>query len=117
MSTGEEGLTLVIDGTSSIWRVPPTAAEKATMDGFIDRIEKKRVRGRCATCAFRRGTEANSSGLVVRLVERCLTDPMENGEFRCHEDGRRDQACAGFAKVRELGVWRQGVKHGGRKEA
>lgn len=46
---------------------------------------------RCATCAYRKGTEANLTPSTTLLATLC---EMSGDTFSCHEDGR---PCRGWA--------------------
>jgi hypothetical protein len=48
---------------------------------------------RCATCAFREGTQANLSELTQIKIRRCM-DTAE--PFYCHEDPHGIALCRGF---------------------
>lgn len=48
---------------------------------------------RCATCAFRLGTEANGSPATLMDATKCV---LERVPFFCHEHAR---PCAGFAAM------------------
>lgn len=73
------------------WTKPQTSDEAATMAGFVARVAD--TPGRCADCAFRSGTDANRSQLVLHLVEMCLTGDQE---FRCHHGDDPTPVCAGW---------------------
>lgn len=85
--------TLTIVGGDR-WTVPQTDAERAVMTMYAERV--KETPGMCATCAFRPGTAANRSQLVLHLVDNCLLD--EGNTFMCHTHA--DQPCAGFLALR-----------------
>lgn len=85
--------TLTIEGP---WRTPQRATERERMAQYITRVGD--VPGRCADCAFREGSEASRSRLVLHLVEMCMLD--EGNNFCCHH-GEPDRPCAGFVALRE----------------
>jgi hypothetical protein len=88
--------TLVIEGGDR-WRVEQREQERARMASYIARVDN--VPGRCVDCAFREGSEASKSRLVLHLIEGvCLPD--ENNNFCCHH-GEPDRPCVGFTALRE----------------
>jgi hypothetical protein len=52
--------------------------------------------GPCATCAFRKGTEANASAHTTELAALCVEGLRE---FHCHE---KPQLCRGFIAAANL---------------
>lgn len=91
-------MTLTITG-DRLWRSAPDDAGQQRMAGYVERVAD--CQGRCATCAFRAGTDANRSRLVLHLVEMCLG----NGDtFMCHtglaDDEDPHRPCAGFVALR-----------------
>ena len=93
------------------WDDRPQTPDEQRLMGFLVRLAERRgVTGRCATCAFRPGTEANASGRVAEMIEECLIGGV--GSFLCHhggdinprtgemEDIPHQRVCAGFAAVR-----------------
>lgn len=86
--------TLIIEG-SGPWEARTTAVEARRMAAYVELIEGVRCQGRCATCAFRTGTPANGSSMVVRVIEMCVRN---DESFRCHMDERE---CAGFTAFKK----------------
>jgi hypothetical protein len=77
---------------------------------FAERYNGGPVKGLCATCAFRPGTEANSSARVLEMIE---TSMLLGGRFMCHagmpvnpangcieEDASCHAPCRGFEALR-----------------
>jgi hypothetical protein len=62
-------------------------------------------KARCATCAFRQGTEANGHPITVLKAMRILT---YGGRFFCHEGlepgEKPTHLCAGFLAARETEI-------------
>jgi hypothetical protein len=56
-----------------------------------------RAEGRCATCAFRPGTDANGSAATTMAAVKCI---LEQTPFECHE--RPGKLCAGFAALLDV---------------
>jgi hypothetical protein len=86
-----DGLTLTIDGGDR-WTKPQTTREHRTMTVLMKLAGDPA--GCCGTCAFRDGTEANRSQLVLHLIESCILD--EGNTFMCHE---AERPCVGFMKM------------------
>lgn len=63
----------------------PSAASDAVIAAIHPSPE---AGGPCATCAFRRGTEANQTAHTIQLARLCV-----EGAFYCHE---QPQLCRGF---------------------
>lgn len=51
------------------------------------------VNDRCATCAFRPGTEASRDPTTLLMARLCL---LGGDIFQCHEIERAGEPCAGF---------------------
>jgi hypothetical protein len=91
-------MSLTITGPG-LWRSRPDTKGAERMVGYVERVAE--CQGRCETCAFRTGTDANASRLVLHLVEMCLA----NGDtFMCHtglaDDEDPHRPCAGFTALR-----------------
>lgn len=83
---------------------------------FAERNNGGPIAGLCKTCAFRPGTEANSSAVVLELIETAM---LLGGRFNCHaglpvnpangciEEGAEPHViCRGFAALR---AWDESV--------
>lgn len=89
----DDALTLTITGLGP-WERPATPEEAKRMATYVAVAERHGAPGRCPTCAFRAGTDANRSSLVVRCVENAV---LSGGTFGCHHDPEEAaRVCAGF---------------------
>jgi hypothetical protein len=88
-----DGFTLTLTGMG-LWEKRATDAEAMRMAIYVKMAEARGVQGRCDTCAFRSGTDANGSSLVVRCIDLSL---QSGGTFGCHTVERE---CAGFTAIK-----------------
>lgn len=87
------------------------AEERRRMAQYVRWAERDQqlAHRRCVTCAFRPGTEANRSRVVLGMIEGCL---LMHGTFNCHaghvrvrggfvnpRPGQEKQMCAGFMSL------------------
>lgn len=71
------------------------------------RLERPDLPSRCATCAFRRGTEANQS--IASIGDALMAVATGDVDFRCHENIRMmsddcDHLCRGFEAINTSSV-------------
>lgn len=95
MPDEEKGFTLTITGVGP-WERRATEAERLRMAVYVKLSEEHSdSQGRCGTCAFRSGTDANGSSLVVRCVDMSL---QSSGTFGCHSVAEgEEKECVGYA--------------------
>lgn len=93
-------MTSIVVSGGDRWLREQAPEDRPRMEHYVERV--KDCSGRCATCAFRTGTDANRSRLVLYLVEMCM---MREDTFMCHTGLAADETphrpCAGFVALRD----------------
>jgi hypothetical protein len=100
-------MIITIEGqeNAGAWAIPQNELERERMASFVEAVGD--VPTRCATCAFRPGTDANRSRLVLHLVEMCLVGRQP---FMCHcGEAPGTRPCAGFKALEARAEPRDGV--------
>ena len=100
-SVGEES-QVVPDASPSPGAVREFGSHMARLADEAEEEASETPRARCATCAFRAGTEANRHPLTLLTATGCV---ISGEPFYCHEGLESDDAdpttaCAGWAAAR-----------------